>query len=88
MYQWHRRILHTLGFNAGILGDGRHEIWPVTVTTYDSAYIHMERMGDRFALVHEFTNTFSGAEVPSHSALPLMPYHTPLFPSAQMGSAL
>lgn len=51
MYQWHRHILHTFGFNAGILGDGRHEIWPVTVTTYDSAYIHMERMGDRFALV-------------------------------------
>ncbi len=51
MYQWHRRIRQGLGFNAGILGDGRHEIWPVTVTTYDSAYIHMERMGDRFALV-------------------------------------
>lgn len=51
MYQWHRRIQQTLGFNAGILGDGRHEIWPVTVTTYDSAYIHMERMGDKFGLV-------------------------------------
>ena len=51
MYQWHRRIQQALGFNAGILGDGRHEIWPVTVTTYDSAYIHMERMGDRFGLV-------------------------------------
>ncbi len=51
MYQWHRRISQVLGFNAGILGDGRHEIWPVTVTTYDSAYIHMERMGDRFGLV-------------------------------------
>ena len=51
MYQWHRRIRQGLGFNAGVLGDGRHEIWPVTVTTYDSAYIHMERMGDRFGLV-------------------------------------
>jgi len=35
----------------GILGDGRHEVWPVTVTTYDSAYIHMERMGATFGLV-------------------------------------
>ncbi len=51
MYQWHRRIQHGLGFNAGILGDGRHEVWPVTVTTYDSAYIHMERMGASFGLV-------------------------------------
>lgn len=51
MYQWHRRIEQTLGFNAGILGDGRHEIWPVTVTTYDSAYIHMENIGAKFGLV-------------------------------------
>lgn len=51
MYQWHRRIEASLGFNAGILGDGRHEVWPVTVTTYDSAYIHMERMGAKFGLV-------------------------------------
>jgi len=51
MYQWHRRIGQALGYNAGILGDGRHEIHAVTVTTYDSAYIHMERMGDRFGLV-------------------------------------
>lgn len=51
MYQWHRCIKQVLGFNAGILGDGRHETWPVTVTTYDSAYIHMERMGDKFGFV-------------------------------------
>lgn len=51
MYQWQRRIEQALGFNAGVLGDGRREIWPVTVTTYDSAYIHMERMGDYFGLV-------------------------------------
>jgi superfamily II DNA or RNA helicase len=51
MYQWHRRIEAALGVKAGILGDGRREIWPVTVTTYDSASIHMERMGDRFGLV-------------------------------------
>ncbi len=51
MYQWHRRIRKALGFDAGIVGDGRYEIWPVTVTTYASAYIHMERMGERFGLV-------------------------------------
>jgi superfamily II DNA or RNA helicase len=51
MYQWYRRIQQALGFNAGVLGDGQHEIWPVTVTTYDSAYIYMERMGERFGLV-------------------------------------
>ena len=35
---------------VGLLGGGYHEVEPVTVTTYDSAYIHAERYGDRFAL--------------------------------------
>jgi superfamily II DNA or RNA helicase len=36
---------------VGLLGGGYHEITPLTVTTYDSAYIHAERYGDRFAFV-------------------------------------
>jgi superfamily II DNA or RNA helicase len=51
MYQWQRRIRDGLGFDAGVLGDGRREIWPITVTTYDSAWIHMKEMGNRFRLV-------------------------------------
>jgi superfamily II DNA or RNA helicase len=51
MYQWHRRILAGLGFDAGVLGDRIYRLKPVTVTTYDSAYIHMDRIGDRFGLV-------------------------------------
>ncbi|HVQ76365.1 MAG TPA: DEAD/DEAH box helicase family protein, partial [Candidatus Binatia bacterium] len=39
MYQWQRRIRKGLGFEAGVLGDARKEIWPITVTTYDSAWI-------------------------------------------------
>jgi superfamily II DNA or RNA helicase len=51
MYQWQRRIRAGLGFEAGILGDGRREVWPITVTTYDSAWIHMKDMGNRYRLV-------------------------------------
>jgi superfamily II DNA or RNA helicase len=51
MYQWQRRIEQGLGCAAGILGDGQHEIRPVTVTTYDSAFIYMEQIGNRFGLV-------------------------------------
>lgn len=51
MYQWHQRILRRLGVDAGIVGDSLHKIMPVTVTTYDSAYIHMAELGDRFGLV-------------------------------------
>jgi superfamily II DNA or RNA helicase len=51
MYQWQRRIQKGLGFEAGVLGDGRREIWPITVTTYDSAWIHMKDIGNRFRLI-------------------------------------
>lgn len=51
MYQWHRRIKDAFGYNSGILGDGQHEILPVTVTTYDSACIYMKEIGDRFELI-------------------------------------
>ena len=51
MHQWHRRIERAFGCEAGILGDGQRDIRPVTVTTYDSAYIHMEAIGDRFGLI-------------------------------------
>ena len=51
MYQWQHRILRRLGFDAGIVGDNTHDCRPVTVTTYDSAYIHMDTLGARFGLV-------------------------------------
>lgn len=51
MYQWHRRILRGLGYDAGILGDSHTNVRPVTVTTYASACIHMPTIGDRFDLL-------------------------------------
>jgi len=51
MHQWHQRILRSLGLDAGIVGDSLFNLQPVTVTTYDSAYLHMPDMGDRFGLV-------------------------------------
>jgi len=51
--QWYSVLSDAFGgsVTVGLLGGGYHEITPVTVTTYDSAYIHAERYGDRFALV-------------------------------------
>ncbi len=51
MYQWHRRILHGLGLDAGIIGDNVFRVEPVSVTTYDMPWIHMERWGAKFALI-------------------------------------
>ena len=51
--QWYSILSDSFGASVtvGLLGGGYHEITPLTVTTYDSAYIHAERYGDRFALV-------------------------------------
>jgi len=51
MYQWHHRIQKSLDYDAGILGDGIHNVRALTVTTYESACIHMPNLGDRFQLL-------------------------------------
>ena len=51
MYQWHQRILRGLNHDAGIIGDNIYNLKPVSVTTYDSAYIHMDKLGDYFGLI-------------------------------------
>jgi len=72
MKQWYSVLTDAFGgtVTVGLLGGGYHEISPLTVTTYDSAYIHMERYGDRFALavydeVHHLPS-------PKYSAIPSM----------------
>ncbi len=51
MYQWHRRILAALGYDAGVIGDNVFRVRPVSVTTYDSACIHAEKFGNQFELL-------------------------------------
>jgi superfamily II DNA or RNA helicase len=51
MYQWHRRILAALDFDAGIVGDAQNDVRPITVTTYDSASIHMNKIGNQFSFI-------------------------------------
>lgn len=51
MYQWHDRIRRGLGYDSGIIGDNAYNVRPVSVTTYDSACIHMDELGAQFALL-------------------------------------
>ena len=41
----------TFGGPIGLVGGGEHDVQPLTVTTYDSAFLHMEHLGARFGLV-------------------------------------
>ena len=49
--QWFDLLRATFGVPVGVVGGGDHDVQPITVTTYDSAYLHMEHLGARFGLV-------------------------------------
>jgi superfamily II DNA or RNA helicase len=49
--QWYDLLRATFGTEVGVIGGGEHRLAPLTVTTYDSAYLHMEHVGARFGLV-------------------------------------
>ena len=51
MYQWHRRIRQGLGYDAGVIGDNTYRVKAVSVITYDSACIHMDKLGHLFKLI-------------------------------------
>ncbi len=49
--QWYDLLRSTFGVPIGIVGGGSHDVRPITVTTYDSAYIHAEHLGHRFGMI-------------------------------------
>ena len=49
--QWFEVLKTAFGVEVGIVGGGYHEVCALTVTTYDSAHLHAERLGNRFGLV-------------------------------------
>src|SRR5690606_25817500 len=49
--QWYDLLRTTFGRPVGVVGGGEHRVEAMTVTTYDSAFLHMEHLGDRFGLV-------------------------------------
>lgn len=49
--QWYDLLRATFRVPVGIVGGGEHDVQALTVTTYDSAYIHMDHLGNRFGMV-------------------------------------
>jgi superfamily II DNA or RNA helicase len=49
--QWYDGLSAAFGKPIGIVGGGYHDVEDITVTTYDSAYGHMDRLGARFGLI-------------------------------------
>jgi superfamily II DNA or RNA helicase len=49
--QWRSRLKKEFKADVGMLGGGEQEIKALTVSTYDSAYIHAARLGNKFGLI-------------------------------------
>ncbi|WP_130471820.1 DEAD/DEAH box helicase [Candidatus Magnetaquicoccus inordinatus] len=51
MQQWHEQLAASFLIPIGLLGGGDYQLESITVSTYDSAYLRMEQIGDRFGLL-------------------------------------
>jgi superfamily II DNA or RNA helicase len=51
MNQWYDELTLAFGGEVGLLGGGSYDVKPMTVTTYDSAYQNMDRLGNKFGLL-------------------------------------
>jgi superfamily II DNA or RNA helicase len=49
--QWYDELVKAFAVPVGLLGGGYYDLQALTVTTYDSAHIHLERWGNRFGLL-------------------------------------
>jgi superfamily II DNA or RNA helicase len=49
--QWRRQLEVLFNTEIGIVGGGEVELKPITVSTYDSAYIRAEQLGNRFLFI-------------------------------------
>ena len=88
--QWRHEIAAVYPRPVGCYGEGRREVAPVTVATYESAYRHLDRIGHRFRLlivdeVHHFgcgfrdealEMTLAGARLGLTATPPRNPAHT------------
>jgi superfamily II DNA or RNA helicase len=84
--QWHDGLLATFGGRIGLVGGGEYEIQPLTVTTYDSAYLHMEHLGSRFGLlVFDECHHLPGASYALAARLSLAPFRLGLTATPERG---
>ena len=49
--QWVQSLSESFPHEVGAIGGGEYHPAPLTVITYDSAYAHMENLGDRYGLI-------------------------------------
>jgi superfamily II DNA or RNA helicase len=73
--QWYDLLRTSFRTDVGVVGGGEYSVAPLTVTTYDSAYLHMENLGARFGfLVFDECHHLPGPTYALAAELALAPY--------------
>ncbi len=49
--QWSQHLSSKFGVEVGTYGGGEGKLMPITISTYDSAYLRAEQLGNRFMLI-------------------------------------
>ena len=75
LVQWNRVLERFFGKCTGMLGGGSRDIRDITVSTYDSAVINMEFIGDRFGLlIADECHHLPGPETRLAAAMSIAPF--------------
>jgi superfamily II DNA or RNA helicase len=73
--QWYSLLYASFGVPVGVVGGGDYDVRPLTVATYDSAYLHMDDMGAKFGmLVFDECHHLPSASYALAARLCLAPY--------------
>jgi superfamily II DNA or RNA helicase len=73
--QWYNLLRATFAAPVGVIGGGEYVVEALTVSTYDSAYLHMEHLGGRFGLlVFDECHHLPGAAYAMAARLSLAPF--------------
>ncbi len=51
MDQWASMMSEMFGVDVGLYGGGEHTLGPITVATYDTAYLRAEELGNKFSFI-------------------------------------
>jgi superfamily II DNA or RNA helicase len=73
--QWYDQLSRAFPGEVGVLGGGVHTVEGITVATYDSAHLHVERYGARFGLlIFDEIHHLAGPTVRAAAEFSLAPF--------------
>jgi superfamily II DNA or RNA helicase len=89
LYQWHAQMHAAFGEDIGMIGDDEFDVRPITVTTYASARMHMNHIGNRWklAVFDEVHRKMSQGPSSKAARFCLAPYRLGLTATPRAGEA-